>query len=192
METPFIKIRAYATVVVIWWKRWWKNGRTIIKRYFTRAYGHNCFGKFTRSRSLWIWNLQAFLFGALLVPVLVLGGTKSLESALALLTAFALPSIGIIAFLMITESDHRKAWVLKEAEKHNKWTNVFVDSGNAQTYGIVTGAIWILGLGAFVFMLIWGLWIYSWIPLVVTLAISMFALSFYMKKSYRTSRNQLQ
>src|SRR5699024_12154639 len=41
-----------------------------------------------------------FLFGALLVPILVFGEARSLEAALATLFPFALPSIGLITFLM--------------------------------------------------------------------------------------------
>ncbi|RDW17133.1 hypothetical protein CWR48_14500 [Oceanobacillus arenosus] len=123
------------------------------------------------------------IFGALLVPMLVFGEAKSLEGALAVLIPFALPSIGVLGFLMITEADYRKAWVLKEAEKHNEWAKNFEASGNAQTFGIMTAAIWILAIGAFIFLLILKLWIYSWIPLVVALAVMMFLLAYYMRKS---------
>lgn len=123
------------------------------------------------------------LFGVLLVPMLVFGETKSLEGALAVLIPFALPSIGVLGFLMITESDHRKSWVLKEAEKHNEWAKDFETSGNAQTFGIMTGAVWILAIGASIFLLILKLWIYSWIPLILAIAITLFLLAHYMKKS---------
>jgi len=124
-----------------------------------------------------------FLFGALLVPILVFGEARSLEAALATLIPFALPSIGVIAFLMITEADYRKAWVLKEAEKQIEWAKGFEDSGNAQTFGIMTAAVWILAIGLFVLLLILKLWLYSWIPLVVALAVMMFLLAHYIKKS---------
>lgn len=60
-----------------------------------------------------IYAITAFvlLFGVLLVPMLVFGEAKSLEVALAILIPFALPSIGVFGFLMITESDPRKSWV---------------------------------------------------------------------------------
>lgn len=132
-----------------------------------------------------LYTVAAFvlLFGVLLVPMLVFGEAKSLESAFAVLIPFALPSIGVLGFLMITESDHRKSWVLKEAEKHNEWAKDFETSGNAQTFGIMTGAVWILAIGAFIFLLILKLWIYSWIPFILAIALTLFLLAHYMKKS---------
>jgi phosphatidylglycerophosphatase A len=115
--------------------------------------------------------------------MLVFGEAKSLEGALAVLIPFALPSVGVIAFLMFTEADYRKAWVLKEAEKHSAWAKNFGASGNAQTFGMMTAALWILAIGAFVFLLIIKLWIFSWIPLVVALALMMLLLAHYMKNS---------
>src|SRR5690625_56227 len=123
------------------------------------------------------------LFGALLVPMLVFGEARSLEGALAVLIPFALPSIGVIGFLMITEQEHRKAWVLQEAEKQHEWAKDFESSGNAQTFGIMTGAVWILAIGAFVFLLTLKLWIYSWIPFIIAIALTLFLLAYYMKKS---------
>lgn len=123
------------------------------------------------------------LFGALLVPMLVFGEARSLEGALAVLIPFALPSIGVIGFLMITEQEHRKTWVLQEAEKHHEWAQDFESSGNAQTFGIMTGAVWILAIGAFVFLLTLKLWIYSWIPFIIAIALTLFLLAYYMKKS---------
>lgn len=128
-----------------------------------------------------------FIFGILLVPMMVFGDAKSLQAALAVLIPFVLPSIGVIAFLMITETDYRKSWVIQEAEKHMKWANDFETSGDAQTYGLMTAALWILAIGAFVFMLILKLWIYSWIPLVVALAVMMILTAHYMKKDYKKS-----
>lgn len=132
-----------------------------------------------------IYSAAAFalLFGVLLVPMLVFGEAKSLEAAIAILIPFALPSIGVIGFLMITESDYRKAWVLKEAEKQSEWAKNFEASGNAQTFGIMTSAVWILAIGAFVLLLLLKLWIYSWIPFVLAIAVMMLLLAHYMKKS---------
>ncbi|WP_368975308.1 hypothetical protein NST61_01660 [Caldifermentibacillus hisashii] len=126
-----------------------------------------------------------FLFGVFLVPIgpmLIFGEAKSLEGALAVLIPFALPSLGVITFLMITEPEHRKAWVLKEAEKQNEWAKNFETSGNAQTFGIMTAALWILAIGAFILLLIMKLWVFSWIPFVVALALMMVLLAYYMKK----------
>ncbi|MEK6452690.1 hypothetical protein [Caldifermentibacillus hisashii] len=126
-----------------------------------------------------------FLFGVFLVPIgpmLIFGEARSLEGSLAILIPFALPSLGVITFLMITEPEHRKAWVLKEAEKQIEWTKNFETSGNAQTFGIMTAALWILAIGAFVLLLIMKLWVFSWIPFVVALALMMVLLAYYMKK----------
>src|SRR5690625_2881168 len=126
-----------------------------------------------------------FLFGAFLVPMLIFGEAKTIAGALAVLIPFGLPSVGLIVFLMITEPERRKAWVLKEAEKQNEWAKKFEESGNAQAFGIITAAIWILAIGAVVFLLILKLWIFSWIPLVVAIAVMMLFLAYYMKKSYK-------
>lgn len=123
-----------------------------------------------------------FLFGAFLVPMLIFGEAKTIDGALAVLLPFGLPSIGMMVFLMITEPERRKAWALKEAEKQNEWSRKFEESGNAQTFGVMTAAIWILAIGAVVFLLILKLWIFSWIPLVVAVAVMMMFLAYYMKK----------
>lgn len=126
-----------------------------------------------------------FLFGVILVPIgpmSIFGEAKSLEGALVVLIPFALPSLGVITFLVITEPEHRKAWVLKEAEKQNEWAKNFETSGNAQTFGIMTAALWILAIGAFILLLIMKLWVFSWIPFVVALALMMVLLAYYMKK----------
>src|SRR5699024_12345273 len=62
-----------------------------------------------------------FLFVVLHVQILVFVEARSLEAALATLIHVTIPSIGVIAFLMITEADYSKAWVLKEAEKQIEW-----------------------------------------------------------------------
>src|SRR5699024_12776262 len=77
-----------------------------------------------------------FLLGALLVRILVFGEARSFEAALATLIRFALPSIGVIAFLMITEADYRKAWVLKGDEKQIEWAKDFEDRCDTHTVGI--------------------------------------------------------
>lgn len=133
--------------------------------------------------SIYTIAVFVFLVSALLVPMLVFVEAKSLEGTLAILIPFALLSIGVIVFLMITESDYRKSWVLKEAEKHNEWAKNFETSGNAQTFGVISAGVWSLAIGAFVFLLILKLWIYSWVPLVVAIAMTMFLLAHYMKKS---------
>lgn len=58
----------------------------------------------------------------------------------------------------------------------------FETSGNAQTFGIMTAALWILAIGAFILLLIMKLWVFSWIPFVVALALMMVLLAYYMKK----------
>ncbi|NLK93081.1 MAG: hypothetical protein GX273_08120 [Bacteroidales bacterium] len=132
--------------------------------------------------SIYAIAVFVLLFGILLVPMLVFGKANSLEGALAVLISFALPSTGVISYLIITERDHRKIWVLREDEKHYEWTKDFSESGNAQTFGIMTAAVWVLAIGGFIFLLILKLWIYSWIPLVIAIALTLILLAHYMKK----------
>src|SRR5699024_12739022 len=108
---------------------------------------------------------------------------SSLQAALASLITFGLSDIRVNALFVITKSDYRKAWVLKETEKQMEWAKGFEDSCNAQTFRIMTAAVWILAIGLFVLLLILQLWLYSWIPLVVALSVRMFLLAHYIKKS---------
>ncbi|WP_368654634.1 permease prefix domain 1-containing protein [Ornithinibacillus sp. 4-3] len=131
-----------------------------------------------------IYGIATFvlLFGALLVPMLIFGEAKSLAAAFGVLIPFALPSIGVLSYLIITEADHRKSWVKKVETAEMEWAKEFQNSGNAAAFGIITAAIWVLAIGAFVLLLLLKLWIYSWIPFVLAFALMMFALAFYMKK----------
>jgi len=139
--------------------------------------------------SIYSIAVYVLLFGILLVPMMVFTAPKPLESVLAISIPFALPSIGVIGFLMITEPDHRKAWVLKKAEQQNEWAKKFAESGNAQAFGVMSAGVWVLAIGAFVFLLILKLWIYSWIPFIAAIAIMMFSLAHYMKKVYKEQRD---
>lgn len=132
-----------------------------------------------------IYTIAAFVLfiGILLIPVMIFYTPKPLVNVFYILIPFFLVSLGFISFLMITEKNYRKAWVLKEEEKYRVWAKKFETSGNAQMFGIMSVGVWILGIGAFVFMLIQKLWIYCWIPLVLATAITMFLLAYYMKKS---------
>jgi len=122
------------------------------------------------------------LFGALFVATLIFWETQTLVGALKILIPIVLPSIGLIVFLMITESEHRKLWVLKEVEKQNEWTKNFEASGKAQTFGIISGGIWVLAIGAFILLLLIKLWFFSWLPLVAATGVEMMLLAHYMKK----------
>jgi|SRR5690625_513784 len=133
--------------------------------------------------SIYSIAVLVLLFGISLIPIMIFSTSKPLVNVLAILIPFVLPTIGVIGFLMITEMDYRKAWVLKEAEKHHAWSKKFETSGNAQTFGIMSAGVWMLAIGAFVFLLILKLWIYSWIPFIVAIAMTMFLLAHYMKKS---------
>src|SRR5699024_4701429 len=106
---------------------------------------------------------------------------KPLEWAFKVFTPFALPSLGVLSFLIMTEKDRRKAWVLNEEEKQHEWAKNFTSSGNAETFGIMTAFVWVLAIGAFIFLLILKLWVYSWIPFVIATAIMMLLLAHYMK-----------
>lgn len=122
------------------------------------------------------------LISVLLVLMTVFGEAKSLVGGLGILIPFALPGVGLIAFLLLTEADYRKPWVVKETEKHNEWAQKFEHSGNAMTFGLLTGAIWILTIGAVILLLILKQWLYSWLPLVAALAATLILLAYYMRK----------
>src|SRR5690625_3793940 len=91
--------------------------------------------------SIYSIAVLVLLFGISLIPIMIFSTSKPLVNVLAILIPFVLPTIGVIGFLMITEMDYRKAWVLKEAEKHHAWSKKFETSGNAQTFGIMSAGV---------------------------------------------------
>lgn len=129
-----------------------------------------------------IYTLASFvlLFSLLLLPLFVFSEARSLEGSLMAILPFALPSIGVISFLILTEKELQKAWVLKEEEKHHKKAKQFLASGSEETFGLMTAFVWILAIGAFILLLILKLWIYSWTPFIIAIALTMFLLIYYM------------
>jgi hypothetical protein len=96
-------------------------------------------------------------------------GNLSLMTAIATLIPFVLPSVALLVFLLLTEKDRRKPWVVEYAtelmRKHLE-TEYFADPVTATRFGLVSGEIWITAVALFIVLTMRVGFLYSWLVFV--------------------------
>jgi hypothetical protein len=132
-----------------------------------------------------------FLFGVFIVPMTYYGvrdvevmspdevaahgasfsslteGNLSLMTAIATLIPFVLPSVALLAFLLLTEKDRRKPWVVEYAAEYRKHeAEYFANPATATRFGLVSGAIWITAVALFIVLTMRAGFLYSWLVFV--------------------------
>lgn len=134
----------------------------------------------TTKRALWyVFTIGVFIFG-IFVFFITYTSTENLGPALATLIPFALPSVCVFVFLVLTEKDRRKPWVRDMAEKQMlRESERFSDPADAEKFGLISGAVWILGFAMCVVLIISGHQLYSWVALVIALVAQMITLAFF-------------
>ena len=122
-----------------------------------------------------------FLFGLFIFLLTFFVRDAGLPAAIATLIPFCLPSALVLAFLILTEKDRSKPWVLEQQKEWSKqYEERFTDPTVATRYGLLCGALWIFSAA---FFLILGFLIgfrWAWI-------IFIFSIGFQLLLEYRFS-----
>ncbi|MDL2229078.1 permease prefix domain 1-containing protein [Treponema sp. OttesenSCG-928-L16] len=111
-----------------------------------------------------------FLFGIFVFAISFFVREAGLPAAVGTLIPFCLPSSLILAFLVFTEKDRSKPWVLEQQKawikQHEK---DFSDPSAAEKYGLLCGALWIFSLGTFLALGFLLGFRYSWLTFSFTI-----------------------
>jgi uncharacterized membrane protein YbhN (UPF0104 family) len=108
---------------------------------------------------------------------------KTLLEAVATLIPFVLPSVAFGVFLILTETDRVKPWVLEfRTARENEIMNRFGDSNKEERFGYYSGAIWICAVSAFVVLSMNFGFRYSWLCIIAGVVGEMFLLAAFTKK----------
>jgi hypothetical protein len=127
------------------------------------------------------WYVAAsgmFLFGVFTFGVTYFYSERGIADAIATLIPFALPGVALGVFLILTEKDRRKPWVIEQAKKYTEQeTEYFANPAQAARFGILSGAIWIAAIAGFtVPTMTLGIQ-FSWLAIVAALVIQMIILA---------------
>lgn len=123
---------------------------------------------------LYAFTLGIFIFGIFVFTITYFSSERGMADAIATLIPFVLPSMGVGIFLILTEKDRRKPWYKEMINEQTiNYMERYTNPKQAEKYGLLSGATWIFGISLFVFLIISGHIIYSWIGLVGALIIQM-------------------
>ena len=104
-------------------------------------------------RALWYTLAVTVLcFGILLLPLTYFGagGREGLIGALATLIPFALPALGLLVFLALTEKNRLKPWARERyADEIRRRQELFPGPGAETRFGLFSAAIWIFAAALF-------------------------------------------
>jgi hypothetical protein len=142
-----------------------------------------------------------FLFGVFLIPMTYFAttGMSPLEIAaggadmsrvdvgfmtsIAALIPFVLPAAALFAFLILTEKDRRKPWVVEIAkESAKREMEYFSNATQATRLGLVCGAIWIAAIALFVILTIKIGILYSWLALAGAIVLQLLVQALFFTK----------
>lgn len=124
--------------------------------------------------ALYALGSGSVIFGLVTACMLYFMDAKMLEAVYGTLIAFLVPGVCLLAFLILTEKERRKPWVLEE---ERIWTEYYEqkygEPGRYEQRGLLSGALWIVTVAVF---LILGFTIgfkYSWIVFLFALAVEL-------------------
>ena len=109
-------------------------------------------------------------------------GSTSVVGAIAVLMIFSLPGIALGIFLILTEKNRSKSWVIRQREEQMKYADEqFGSPANAQRFGLICGALWIAAIAVFVLLTILVGIKFSWIAIVTALVIQMIVMAVFTR-----------
>ncbi|MCL2481025.1 MAG: permease prefix domain 1-containing protein [Spirochaetaceae bacterium] len=92
----------------------------------------------------YVVSIGAILFGLIIFSMMFFISETALSEAIVTLLPFALPGSLLLAFLVLTEKDHNKLWVIKQ---QNEWMKkhgeLYNNSKVAMKRGLLSGALWL-------------------------------------------------
>jgi MFS family permease len=109
-----------------------------------------------------------------------------LSAALGIKTAFILPAVCALIFLVITEPKRYKPWfkimLEREIENSMKFHQDMVDPVKSAKFGVLSGGLWVLAIAVFITLgVIFG-WTYSWLIFLFALAVQIFMTAMIFEK----------
>jgi hypothetical protein len=110
------------------------------------------------------------------------GAELLLMEATATLIPFALPGAAFGAFLILTEKDRSKPWVIKLREEHmQRARERFGNPAREERFGLFSGALWIAAVAAFILLTLLFGFKFSWLAIVAALVGEMLLLGAFTK-----------
>ena len=136
-------------------------------------------------RALWyVVASGVFLFGVILFIMTYFADGVGLPHAIASLIPFALPSLALGVFLILTEKDRSKPWMRELRKKAlEREMNRFASPVEQERFGLISGAIWIGGIAIFILLTITVGIKFSWLAFVIALIGQMLVLSGFSKQN---------
>jgi hypothetical protein len=134
-------------------------------------------------RALWyVAASGVFLFGIVVFVTTYFVDGLGLPYAIATLIPFVLPSLALGIFLILTEKDRSKPWVVALRKKTmEREMERFASPAQAERFGLITGALWIAAIAVFVLLTITIGIKFSWLAIVAALIGQMLVLSMFTK-----------
>lgn len=134
-------------------------------------------------RALWYVAVSGvFLFGVIVFVMTYFIDGLGLPYAIATLIPFALPSLALGIFLILTEKDRSKPWVVDLRKKAmEREMERFASPAQAERFGLVTGALWIAAIAGFILLTLTVGIKFSWLAIVAALIGQMLVLAMFTK-----------
>jgi hypothetical protein len=146
-------------------------------------------------------SVGVFLFGVFIVPMtyFAVTGANPLEIAaqgtdmshmdigfmtsVATLIPFVLPAAALFVFLILTEKDRRKPWIVELAKEGAKREmEYFSNPIQATRLGLVCGAIWTAAIASFIILTIHVGILYSWLALAGAIVLQLLVQAIFFAK----------
>ena len=126
------------------------------------------------------------VFAAGLAASMYFYGGYALITALVFKAIFIIPAICLLVFLGVTEPDRNKpwfkAWLERELGNANSRSLNIVNPAKAARFGVYSGGLWILSIGAFILLHIVFAVPYAWLVFVFALAAETFMVASIFEK----------
>lgn len=135
-------------------------------------------------RALWyVIATGVFIFGVFVFIITYFSNNDGLPHAIASLIPFALPSLALGVFLILTEKNRNKPWVIEQQKKViERDIERFGGIGVKEHFGFITGALWIGAIAGFVVLLITVGIKFAWLAFVAALIGQLIIMASLVKK----------
>lgn len=133
--------------------------------------------------------VAGFLFGIVVFVMMFFVDNDGLPTAIATLIPFCLPCALVVAFLILTEKDRNKPWVIEQQNawiKHNQ--ERFADPATESRYGLLCGALWIFSIAIFVALGFFIGFKFSWIVFIFSIGFQLLIEYKFSNKKATTSK----
>jgi hypothetical protein len=124
-----------------------------------------------------------FLFGVIVFMMIYFSNGAGLPEAIATLIPFVLPSVAFGVFLVLSEKDRSKPWIIAlRNEAVRRESERFVNPAQEERFGLLSGALWISAAAAFVLLTMTMGIKFSWLVFVAAVVGEMIMLSAFSAK----------